>query len=74
MRFLSLLIGLAAIGVFWLITRELYGDVGLLRLLQFIFFPILFPFFFLLYTDVLSLFCVLLTFFSFCASVPSLRQ
>jgi alpha-1,2-glucosyltransferase len=61
MRFLSLLIGLVTIGVFWLITREISRDAGWLRLLQFVSFPLLFPFFFLLHTDVLALLLVLLT-------------
>jgi len=61
MRFFSLLIGLATIRVFWLISREISRDAGWLRMLQFISFPLLFPFFFLLYTDVLSLLLVLLT-------------
>jgi len=72
MRFLSFLIGLATIGVFWLITRELYRDAGFLRVLQFTFFPILFPFFFLLYTDVLSLLFILLAFFCILHERPTL--
>jgi hypothetical protein len=72
MRFLSFLIGLATIGVFWLITRELYKDAGFLRVLQFTFLPILFPFFFLLYTDVLSLLFILLAFFFMLRERPTL--
>jgi alpha-1,2-glucosyltransferase len=63
MRFLSFLIGLATIGVFGLINREISRNAEFLRILQFAFLPILFPFFFLLYTDVLSLLFVLLAFF-----------
>jgi alpha-1,2-glucosyltransferase len=60
MRGLSFLIGLGAIGGFWRLSHALHGSAGALRVLQFTFFPILFPFFFLLYTDVLALLCVLL--------------
>jgi alpha-1,2-glucosyltransferase len=72
MRFLSFLIGLATIGVFGLISRELYRDAGFLRVLQLAFLPILFPFFFLLYTDVLSLLFVLLAFFFILRERPTL--
>jgi alpha-1,2-glucosyltransferase len=72
MRFLSFLIGLATIGVFGLIGRELYRDAGFLRMIQFACLPILFPFFFLLYTDVLSLLFVLLAFFFILRERPTL--
>ena len=66
MRLFSSLFGLAAIGVFLLILkgmRQESGDKMILRTLQLMFLPLIGPFFFLLYTDVLSLLFILLTAF-----------
>lgn len=58
-RTLSFLIAVATVGVFHLLARQATPDIAVTRTLQFAFLPILFPFFFLIYTDVLSLLLVL---------------
>lgn len=45
--------------VFYLLAKKVYHTSSIIKALQFSFFPILFPFFFLVYTDVLSLLLVL---------------
>ncbi|UXY16177.1 Dol-P-Glc:Glc(2)Man(9)GlcNAc(2)-PP-Dol alpha-1,2-glucosyltransferase [Chitiniphilus purpureus] len=58
-RGVNMVFGLALIGVFTLLLRRIQGRVELARLVQFVFFPIILPFFFLAYTDVLGLALVL---------------
>lgn len=58
-RILTALASLPVIPIFYLIVRQLNPRFATVATLQFVFLPILFPFFFLLYTDVLSLSLVL---------------
>lgn len=62
LRTISFLISLAAIGVFYMACRTLKTEKPALRTLQFACFPLAFPYFFLLYTDIL---CLTLFFISF---------
>jgi len=61
LRLLSALLGLPVIGVFHAIVRQLAPRFAVVATLQFAFLPILFPLFFVLYTDVFSLLLVLLS-------------
>lgn len=61
-RFLSLLYGAPSVLVFYSIVQALHPGSASRRTLHYAFFPILFPFFFLLYTDVMGLFWVLCAF------------
>lgn len=63
MRFFTLLFSFGAVAVFSMLARLLSIDDPPTRSLQFVFLPVLFPFLFLLYTDVLSLLLVLSLFF-----------
>lgn len=60
-RTLSALVSLPAIPIFYAIARRLAPRFAAVATLQFAFLPILFPFFFLLYTDGFSLLLVLLS-------------
>lgn len=62
-RFLNLVIGLISIFIFLLLCLKISKYFYLAKGLQYAFFPILFPLFFLIYTDVLSLLLVLLMFY-----------
>ena len=62
-RFFNLVVGLISISVFLLIGFRISRNLGLIKGFQYAFFPILFPFFFLIYTDVLSLLLILLSFY-----------
>ena len=64
-RFFNVLVSLASIFVFYNICRQLGIKESKEKLLQLGLLPILFPFFFLIYTDVLSLLFVLSMFY-FC--------
>lgn len=66
MRFFSLMFSFGAVAAFFLLAREMSEEHAALRTLQFVFLPVVFPFLFLLYTDVLALFLVLLLFFFSC--------
>lgn len=61
LRMLSALIGLPVIAIFHLIARQLAPRFAAVATLQFAFLPILFPLFFLVYTDAFSLLLVLLS-------------
>jgi alpha-1,2-glucosyltransferase len=61
-RFLTFCSGLLAIAAFQLAAKTIAPETEFVRTLQFAFFPILFPMFFVIYTDVLSLAFVLLAF------------
>jgi alpha-1,2-glucosyltransferase len=61
-RFFNFCIGLFCIGTFYRTSRAIDSASTFLKTIQFAFFPILFPFFFLIFTDVLSLALVLLAF------------
>lgn len=54
-RFVNLLVSLLSIPVFFWTSRVIDPQASITKTVQYAFFPILFPFFFLLYTDVLSL-------------------
>jgi alpha-1,2-glucosyltransferase len=62
-RLFSTLISAATVLVFYLLAWKVDGGSSLVRTLQFAFFPILFPFFSLVYMDVLALMLVLLGFY-----------
>ncbi|WP_432722866.1 hypothetical protein R0381_001432 [Jeongeupia wiesaeckerbachi] len=57
-RGISTLFGTALVLVYALLLRERFGAVSPQRLMQFAFFPIFLPYFYLAYTDVLSLLLV----------------
>lgn len=61
-RLISFLGSLGCILIFFLLSRRITPDTCQLRTIQFIFFPLNFPFFFLLYTDIWALGAVLLSF------------
>lgn len=61
LRILSALASLPVIGVFYAIVRQLTPRFAAVATLQFAFLPLLFPFFFVLYTDAFSLLLVLLS-------------
>ena len=61
-RTLSFLISLTSIIVFYFTAKEINKSSAELKTLQYAFLPILFPLFFLIYTDVLSLLLVMLSF------------
>jgi alpha-1,2-glucosyltransferase len=62
LRLLTFLLSLSALPIVYLTARALDEQSALVRTVQFVFFPILLPFFFLLYTDLLSLLLVVLGF------------
>src|SRR3989338_2871616 len=62
-RFFSLLVSLASVFVFYSICKQMNVKHKKEKSLQFLFLPILFPFFFLIYTDVLSVLFVLSMFY-----------
>jgi alpha-1,2-glucosyltransferase len=62
-RFFSAAISGLTILAFYLISRLLARRASLTKTLQFVFFPLFFPFFALVYTDVLALGLVLLAFY-----------
>jgi alpha-1,2-glucosyltransferase len=61
LRMLSALVGLPVIVTFYLTVRQLTPRFAAVATLQFAFLPILFPLFFVLYTDAFSLLLVLLS-------------
>jgi len=61
LRLLSALVGLPVIATFYVIARQLTPRFAAVATLQFAFLPILFPLFFVMYTDALSLLLVLLS-------------
>ena len=60
-RFLSMIFSLLSVLLFFFISKNINPDSNLTRTMQYYFFPILFPFFFLIYTDVFSIFLILLS-------------
>lgn len=62
LRAISLVFSFLSVVVFYFIAGKLSGEPAFIKTLHYFFLPILFIFFFLLYTDVLSLLLVLLTF------------
>ena len=62
-RFISVWISILSVVVFYLLTWKLYQRPSLTRTFQYAFFPLLFPFFALIYTDILALLLVLLAFY-----------
>ncbi|HWU87903.1 MAG TPA: hypothetical protein VN253_11540 [Kofleriaceae bacterium] len=61
LRLLSALVGLPAIAIFYAIVRQLAPRFASVATLQFAFLPLLYPLFFVLYTDAFSLLLVLLS-------------
>ena len=62
-RFVTLLISLITLFFFWRLAVMISPNYSDIKLLQFFFFPTIFSFFYLVYTDVLSLLWVLVTMF-----------
>jgi alpha-1,2-glucosyltransferase len=62
-RLFSTAISLASVALFYLLTWKALSRPSLVKTLQYAFLPLLFPFFALVYTDVLALFLVLLAFY-----------
>lgn len=60
MRFFTMLISGFAVGAFFASARAMHVQRPALRTLQFSFLPVMFPYFLLIYTDVLSVLLVLL--------------
>jgi len=72
-RAVSFFAGAASIIVAFLIARKLHGErEGLLKMAQFAAFPLLFPLFFLIYTDALSVLFMLTSFYFMLERKPSL--
>lgn len=59
-RFFTLLLSLLSVALFYRLACRLDNEGNVVRALQYAFQPILFPFFFLIYTDSTSVMCVLL--------------
>ena len=59
MRTVNVMISAVCIGTFALLLRQVHGRVPAQRLIQFSFFPIILPYYFLVYTDIFSLLLVL---------------
>ena len=62
-RFATTWISFASVILFYLLTWKMYGSPSVVKTLQFLFFPLFFPFFPLVYTDVLAMMLVLLAFY-----------
>lgn len=62
-RLLSLIFSIISILTFFLLSRKIHKESSIVKTLQYYFLPILFPFFFLIYTDVLSLLSILFAFY-----------
>ncbi len=62
-RLLSLFFSIASIPIFFLSSLKICEESSMIKTMQYYFFPILFPFFFLLYTDVSSLLMILISFY-----------
>lgn len=61
-RLLNTLFAVISVYVFYLIAKEIDRRKACIKTFQYFFLPILFPFFFLIYNDVLSLLLILLSF------------
>ena len=61
-RTISLLVNLFAIPLFYVLSKKMDRTYSFLQTMQFIFFPLIFPFYFLIYTDIFSLILILLSF------------
>lgn len=62
-RFLTAWISFASVIVFYLLTWKAYSRPSVMKTFQYAFFPLFFPFFPLIYTDVLAMMLVLLAFY-----------
>jgi len=63
MRMFNLILSVFSIFVFLLLTKKVHRELSLVKTIQYCFFPIIFPFFFLIYTDIFSLLLVLFAFY-----------
>jgi alpha-1,2-glucosyltransferase len=63
-RFLCLIFSMLSVVTFFLLARTIHKDSSVIRTLHYCFFPILFPFFFLIYTDVFSLWLILISLYA----------
>lgn len=63
LRFISTIFSFFSVLVFYLIAKQIESKNAVLKTFQYLFFPILFIFFFLIYTDVFSLLLILLSFY-----------
>lgn len=61
-RGLTLLVGLLAVPFFYLSARKYFPDQAVLRSIQILFFPLIFPYFFVIYTDIWSLLAIAIAF------------
>jgi alpha-1,2-glucosyltransferase len=59
MRTVNVVISAVCIGTFAMLLRQVHGRVPAQRLIQFSFFPIILPYYFLVYSDIFSLLLVL---------------
>lgn len=62
-RFISFFFGICSVVMFYVIAKRVSQDGFYVRTLQYFFLPIVFPFFFLLYTDLMSVLFVLIAFY-----------
>ena len=62
-RFLTTWISFASVIVFYLLSWKIYSRPSVMKTFQYAFFPLFFPFFSLIYTDVLAMMLVLLAFY-----------
>lgn len=62
-RLVNLFISFGTVLTFFLIARRFDSKTTHVKTMQFLFFPIIFPFYFLVYTEMLSLLLILLTFY-----------
>ena len=62
-RLVSVAISAGTVALFYLLTWKVHARPSMTRTLQFTFLPLFFPFFALIYTDVLALFLVLVAFY-----------
>lgn len=63
LRFISTIFSFFSVLVFYLIAKQIESKNAVLKTFQYLFFPILFIFFFLIYTDAFSLLLILLSFY-----------
>ena len=67
MRAINLIISLFCIIIFFLCARKITKDQYLIKTIQFVFLPVLFPFIFLIYTDPLALLLFLISLYALLA-------
>lgn len=63
LRLINLLVSLCALPLFYTIARRYYPEAAGIRMLQLFFLPLMFPYFFLIYTDIWALVFIALCFY-----------